>query len=52
MADKRYLVTASWLVYAQSESDAINIIENAVAGNTDAELENSEAELEGEDFEE
>jgi hypothetical protein len=47
----RYRVVLEVLVHAKSEFDAINIIENAVAANTEAELEDSSAELEDEDDE-
>lgn len=49
MADV-YRVTASWTIRANSSEEAVNIIENAVAGHTDAELEDSDAELETPEF--
>lgn len=44
--NKVYRVTAEWLVKAKDEEEAINIIENAVASSTEADLEDSEAEYE------
>jgi len=45
MVDK-YRVTGEWLVMAESQEEAQNIIENAVAKSTDADLEDCNAELE------
>ena len=44
---KKYLVTATWLVEANSSEEAINLIEDAVASKVGtAELEDSEADEE------
>lgn len=42
----KYRVRAEWTIVADDENEAIDVIENAVARMTDADLETSEAELE------
>lgn len=43
----RYYVTASWWITAESEEDAINLVEDAVASKvSDSELDDSNAEPE------
>ena len=44
----KYLVQGSWWIEATNSKEAIGIIENAVAGNTTSDLEDSEV-LESQD---
>jgi hypothetical protein len=50
MAKSRYRVTGEWTIVAESAEEAENLIENAVAAKTDADLEDCNAEIEDADI--
>jgi len=49
---KKFRVSGEWLVMADTAAEAESIIENAVAKDTEADLEDCVAELEDEEVEE